>query len=159
MRERIWGDSATARTCNTLDRVLRVLQEGANWAYTARQSSTSACGKPTTPRPFALVAPLLGAALVAGAAGGFAFATVLTLSLAFKVSLGLWWAAAVQAYGRLQLDGWAGLFVLGVALLFLSRMREVPLAFPRLVPCGGPLLLWHAAVVGDLVHGRDAHVL
>src|SRR5215469_10074044 len=85
-------------------------------------------------RPFALVAPFLGAALVAGTVGGFLFATVLTLSLALKVSLGPWWAAIAQAHGHLQLYGWAGLFVLGVALHFLPRLRGTPLALPRLVP-------------------------
>ncbi len=101
---------------------------------TAGQSPASTAGKPSEQRPFALVAPFLGAALVAGTAGGFVFATVLTLSLALNVSLGPWWAALAQAHGHLQLYGWAGLFVLGVALHFLPRLRGAPLAFPRLVP-------------------------
>jgi uncharacterized protein involved in response to NO len=101
---------------------------------TAGQSATSTSGKPSEQRPFALVAPLLGAALVTGTVGGFLFATVLTLSLAFNVSLGPWWAAMAQAHGHLQLYGWAALFVLGVALHFLPRLRGTPLAFPRLVP-------------------------
>lgn len=98
------------------------------------QLATSTPGKSSEQRPFALVAPFLGVALLAGAAGGFVFATVLTLSLAFNVSIGPWWAAVAQAHGHLQLYGWAGLFVLGVALHFLPRLRGAPLAFPRLVP-------------------------
>ncbi len=66
--------------------------------------------------------------------GGFLFATVLTLSLALNVSIGPWWAGMAQAHGHLQLYGWAGLFVLGVALHFLPRLRGTPLALPRLVP-------------------------
>src|SRR5215472_2315794 len=85
-------------------------------------------------RPFALVAPFLGAALAVGTAGGFLLATVLTLSLALKVSLGPWWAAMAQAHGHLQLYGWAGLFVLGVALHFLPRLRGTPLTYPQAVP-------------------------
>src|SRR5215472_7609360 len=85
-------------------------------------------------RPFALVAPFLGAALAVGTAGGFLLATVLTLSLALKVSLGPWWAAMAQAHGHLQLYGWAGLFVLGVALHFLPRLRGAGLACPQAIP-------------------------
>jgi uncharacterized protein involved in response to NO len=101
---------------------------------TAGQTAVSTSGKPSEQRPFALVAPFLGAALLTGTAGGFIFATVLTLSLAFNVSIGPWWAAMAQAHGHLQLYGWAGLFVLGVALHFLPRLRGTPLALPRIVP-------------------------
>jgi len=65
--------------------------------------------------PFSAVAPVLGAALLLGAGGGFALATVLTLSRALHASLGPWWIALAQAHGHLQLYGWAGFFVLGVA--------------------------------------------
>jgi uncharacterized protein involved in response to NO len=99
---------------------------------TGQAASTS--GKPSEQRPFALVAPFLGAALLTGTAGGFIFATVLTLSLALNASLGPWWAAMAQAHGHLQLYGWAGLFVLGVTFHFLPRLRGAPLALPRLVP-------------------------
>ena len=101
---------------------------------TAGPSVASPSGKPSEQQPFVLVAPFLGAALITGAGGGFVFATVLTLSLALTVSLGPWWTAMAQAHGHLQLYGWATLFVLGVALHFLPRLRGAPLAFPRLVP-------------------------
>ncbi len=39
-----------------------------------------------------------------------------------------------QAHGHLQLYGWAGLFILGVAFHFLPRLRGAPLAIPWLVP-------------------------
>lgn len=84
--------------------------------------------------PFTRVAPLLGAALLLGAGAGFALATVLTLTPLLRVAIGPWWLATAQAHGHLQLYGWAGLFVLGVALHFLPRLRGAPLAAPWLVP-------------------------
>jgi uncharacterized protein involved in response to NO len=84
--------------------------------------------------PFSRVAPMLKTALLMGAGGGFLLATVLTLSHAFSVPLGAWWEAVAQAHGHLQLYGWAGLFVLGVAFHFLPRLRGTPLVGARLVP-------------------------
>jgi uncharacterized protein involved in response to NO len=107
------------------------------------QMHTTAYGKITPPpiseemrkqEPFSLVAPILKTALLMGAGGGFMLATVLTVTYAFSVPLGAWWEAVAQAHGHLQLYGWAGLFVLGVALHFLPRLRGTPLAGVRLVP-------------------------
>lgn len=84
--------------------------------------------------PFTRVAPMLGAALLIGASGGFVLATILTLTRAFRVPGGLWWVALAQAHGHLQLFGWAGLFVLGVAFHFLPRLRGAGMAFPQAVP-------------------------
>jgi uncharacterized protein involved in response to NO len=84
--------------------------------------------------PFMRVAPLLKSALLMGAGGGFLLASVLTLARAFAIPLGAWWAALAQAHGHLQLFGWAGLFVVGVAFHFLPRLRGTPLAGARLVP-------------------------
>ncbi|HKW23133.1 MAG TPA: hypothetical protein VJO13_17240 [Ktedonobacterales bacterium] len=85
---------------------------------------------PATQAPFARVAPLLGTALLLGVFGGFLMATVLTVTRALDVRTGLWWIALAQAHGHLQLYGWAGLFVLGVAFHFLPRLRGSPLAYP-----------------------------
>lgn len=84
--------------------------------------------------PFAVVAPVLRWALLLGAGGGFVLASVLSLSLAVHASLGSWWVALAQAHGHLQVDGWAGLFVLGVAFHFLPRLRGAPLPWPQWVP-------------------------
>lgn len=89
---------------------------------------------PQGQQPFTLVAPLLRAALLVGAAGGFVLASVLSLSLALRLPLGAWWLAVAQAHGHLQVYGWAGLFVIGVAFHFLPRLRGAPLAYPRVVP-------------------------
>ena len=107
------------------------------------QMHTSAHGKITPPpksaemrkqEPFSLVAPMVKTALLMGAGGGFLLATVLTVTRALSVPLGAWWQAVAQAHGHLQLYGWAGLFVLGVALHFLPRLRGTPLVGARLVP-------------------------
>jgi uncharacterized protein involved in response to NO len=107
------------------------------------QMHTTEHGKITSPsmskemrkqEPFLLVTPILKTALLMGAGGGFLLATVLTLSRAFSVPLGAWWEALAQAHGHLQLYGWAGLFVLGVALHFLPRLRGTPLVGARLIP-------------------------
>ena len=84
--------------------------------------------------PFWRVAPMAKAALLLGACGGFVLASVLTLARAFSVPLGAWWEAVVQAHGHLQLYGWAGLFVLSVALHFLPRLRGAPLVGARFIP-------------------------
>lgn len=97
-------------------------------------TTISTPGKASHQESFSRVAPLLGSALLLGVGVGFALATVLTLSLLLHVSLGPWWIATAQAHGHVQLYGWAGLFVLGVALHFLPRLRGTPLAVPWLVP-------------------------
>jgi hypothetical protein len=81
--------------------------------------------------PFAHVAPALRSALIVGVAGGFTLATVLTLTAAFHVPLGLWWRTLVQTHGFLQIYGWAGLFALGIAAYVLPRLRGAPLALPQ----------------------------
>ncbi|MDQ2885395.1 MAG: NnrS family protein [Chloroflexota bacterium] len=80
------------------------------------------------------IAPYLRASLLLGSGGGFALATVLTLFPLSGIPLGSWWEAIVQTHGHLQLFGWAGLFVVGVALYFLPRLRGTPLARPALLP-------------------------
>ncbi len=101
---------------------------------TDRGTIVSTLSKKRQQQPFSRIAPLLRAALLLGTGGGFALATVLTLTAAFAISIGPWWSATAQAHGHLQLYGWAGLFVLGVAFHFLPRLRGAPLAAPRLVP-------------------------
>lgn len=76
---------------------------------------------------FAQVAPVFRAALLLGAGGGFLLACVLTVTSMAGVPLGTWWLALVQAHGNLQIFGWAGLFVIGVSLHFLPRLRGAPL--------------------------------
>ena len=101
---------------------------------TNSNTTLSKTARITRQETFSRVAPILTSALLMGAGVGFVLATILTLALALHVSLGSWWIATAQAHGHVQLYGWAGLFVLGVALHFLPRLRGTPLVMPRLVP-------------------------
>jgi len=99
-----------------------------------KRGHTSTSKEERKQEPFWRVAPMVKTALLMGACGGFVLATVLTVSRAFSVPLGAWWEAVVQAHGHLQLYGWAGLFVLGVALHFFPRLRGAPLVGARFIP-------------------------
>ena len=101
---------------------------------TERRTSFTASINMLHQQPFTRVAPLIRAALLLGAGGGFVLATILTLTVALHLPPGTWWAALAQAHGHLQLYGWAGLFVLGVAFHFLPRLRGTPLVFPQFLP-------------------------
>ncbi|HEY7126854.1 MAG TPA: NnrS family protein [Ktedonobacterales bacterium] len=84
-------------------------------------------------QPFQRARPFLAASAALGIGAGFLLASVLSISQGLRLPLGLWWVALVQAHGHAQLFGWAGLFVLGVALHFLPRLRGTPLAAPGAV--------------------------
>jgi uncharacterized protein involved in response to NO len=64
---------------------------------------------------------------------GFGQGMLLFLHLAAGQPSGLWWVAAVQAHGHVQLFGWAGMFALGIGLFFLPRLRGCPAPSPRAV--------------------------
>lgn len=120
-------------------------------------------------QPFTVVAPVLASALAIGVAGGFALAAALTLSRGLGLPAGAWWLALAQAHGHLQLYGWAGLFVLGVLLHFLPRLRGSPLvgaewvrpllislvaglalrALAQPLAAESPLWLWRALLVAS----------
>ncbi|HEX5939975.1 MAG TPA: hypothetical protein VFZ12_06410, partial [Dehalococcoidia bacterium] len=74
------------------------------------------------------------ASLLIGLFGGFALALLLSIDAAEGFSLGTRWPATAQAHGHLQLIGFAGLFVAGMALRLAPRFAGHPLAFPHLVP-------------------------
>ena len=101
---------------------------------TSGEKSQTSLKKMPHQESFRRVAPVLQIALLLGASAGFVLATMLTLSSAFAIPLGAWWTAVAQAHGHLQLYGWAGLFVLGVSLHFLPRLRGTPLMASWLVP-------------------------
>jgi uncharacterized protein involved in response to NO len=102
--------------------------------HTGTDTTISSSDHKLHQQPFARVAPLLRMALLSGTGGGFVLATILTLTAAFAVSIGPWWSATAQAHGHLQLYGWAGLFMLGVAFHFLPRLRGAPLVASWLIP-------------------------
>ncbi len=67
--------------------------------------------------------PFIAGALCIALTEGFGYATLLVLALALRVPLGAWWVPAVQAHGHAQLFGWMGMFILGMGLHFLPRLR------------------------------------
>lgn len=78
--------------------------------------------------------PFVYAALGIALTAGFGYATIVVAALAFRFPLGTWWIALVQAHGHAQLFGWTGLFVVGVGLFFLPRLRGTTLAHIELAP-------------------------
>lgn len=78
--------------------------------------------------------PFVAASILYAASAGFLLGAVLFAVRSTGRPLGAWWPAAAQAHGHIQLFGFAGLMVLGVAFHFLPRLRGAPLARPRLVP-------------------------
>ncbi len=72
--------------------------------------------------------PFVFAALAFALTAGFGYAAIIVATLALKFPLGAWWIALMQAHGHAQLFGWTGLFVIGVGLFFLPRLRGTTLA-------------------------------
>src|SRR4051794_11532716 len=111
--------------------------------------------RPPSPTP-AFVWTAATLAIVAGfGLGGALFGAL------FGPRPGLWWPAAAQAHGHVQVFGWAGLMVLGVGLHFLPRLRGAALAAPGLAPWvlalyGGGVAL--RAVAQPLAAARPALV-
>src|SRR3954449_3316933 len=71
---------------------------------------------------------------------GFGLGMLLFLHLAAGQAAWLWWVAAVQAHGHIQLFGWAGMFALGVGLYFVPRLRGCPAPAPGAVRAASWLL-------------------
>lgn len=97
--------------------------------------------RPATQEPFARARPWIVLSCGLGLGAGFVLVAILSVAQALGLPLGLWWPALVQAHGHVQVFGWAGLLVVGVALHFLLRLRGSPLAYPGLVP-------WLLALLG-----------
>jgi len=91
---------------------------------------TAARPRPVTP---SLTPPFVWAATTLAVVGGFGLGGALFAAL-LGPRPGLWWPAAAQAHGHVQLFGWAGLMVVGVGLHFLPRLRGAALAAPGLAP-------------------------
>ena len=88
----------------------------------------------------------LGTSLALALLGGFLLAVLLPLAQALEWGWGRRWNALVQAHGQLQLLGFAGLFVFGMALRLMPRFsgREIPYpaAVRLLIPAiGGSVVL------------------
>src|SRR5215212_939841 len=77
--------------------------------------------------------PFIWWAIGLAVTAGFGVGMLLFLHVAAGQAAGLWWVAAVQAHGHVQLFGWAGMFALGVGLYFLPRLRGCPAPAPGAV--------------------------
>ena len=81
-------------------------------------------------QPYALGA--LAAVLLAVLAG-FPLGILVALGGGRDIGLGVRWSALVQAHGHLQVMGWLGLFLVGVAFQVVPRFKQVPLQLPTFV--------------------------
>lgn len=78
--------------------------------------------------------PFLQLALIFGLGVGFLLAGLLPLARWFAWPPAAWWPALVAAHGRAQLFGWVTLFVLGVVVHFLPRLRGARLVGEEFLP-------------------------
>jgi len=91
----------------------------------------------------------IGAALLVAVAGGFTLALLLPLARLEGWDWGARWPALVQAHGHLQVVGWVGLFVAGMAFRLVPRFAARPLRFPSFTPVVLALLL--AGLMGRVI--------
>ena len=111
---------------------------------------------PTVVYPIFLVASLT-IAILAGFTTGI---VALTSGALGWVIPGINWLLLVQTHGRLQLYGWAGLFVFGVAYHVVPRFVAAPIAFPRLSQWTFVLTVAGLAVsVGQMITTGDLQIL
>ncbi len=82
----------------------------------------------------------IGGALAAAVLGGFALAIVLPLAAALGWEWGVRWRALAQAHGHLQVVGWLGLFIAGMAFRLAPRFAGRPLRFAGVTPVALALL-------------------
>ncbi len=87
-----------------------------------------------------LYRPFLFASLALAIGGGFLLSLLLPLAQALEWDWGRRWPALVQAHGQLQLLGFAGLFIMGMALRLTPRFAGRDLAYPRLARAVMPLI-------------------
>lgn len=84
----------------------------------------------------------IAASLTLGIGGGFMLSLLLPLARAEGRSwgAGIRWEAMIQAHGQLQLIGFGGLFVMGMAFRLMPRFSGRPLAFQSVVPALIPII-------------------
>ncbi len=80
--------------------------------------------------PYALGA---AAAVILALLAGFPLGILVALGGPRDIGLGVRWTPLIQAHGHLQVMGWLGLFLVGVAFQVVPRFKQVPLRLPQLV--------------------------
>ena len=76
----------------------------------------------------------LGTGLALALLGGFTLGMLLPIARALEWDWGSRWQELVQSHGQLQLVGFAGLFIAGMALRLMPRFAGRPLAYAALAP-------------------------
>ncbi len=66
-------------------------------------------------------------------AAGFTLASALPLSIVLDWGWGVRYTSLVQAHGQIQVLGWVGLFIMGMAFRLMPRFSGRPLTFPLAV--------------------------
>jgi uncharacterized protein involved in response to NO len=84
----------------------------------------------------------IGGAFAVAVAGGFMLAVLLPLAVVLEWDWGVRWRALVQSHGHLQIAGWLGLFIAGMALRLAPRFAGQPLRFPTITAPAVALLLF-----------------
>jgi uncharacterized protein involved in response to NO len=113
------------------------------------QAPLPARARPAVAREDASFPWYIGSALAVAVAGGFVLAVLLPLAVAMDWDWGARWRPLVQAHGHLQIGGWLGLFIVGMAFRMAPRFAGQPLRFARLTPPTLALLL--AGLLGRTV--------
>jgi len=109
--------------------------------------------------PVAVVYPIfLVTSLFIALFAGFTTGVVAITSASLDwVIPGVNWLILIQTHGRLQLYGWAGLFVFGVAYHIIPRFVTTPIAFPRLARASYWLAVAGLVLgLAQMVTNRDA---
>lgn len=83
----------------------------------------------------------IGTALILAVGGGFALAILLPLAVVLEWDWGMRWRLLVQVHGHLQVIGWLGLFIVGMAYRLVPRFAGRPLRLANLTPLTLVLLL------------------
>jgi hypothetical protein len=74
----------------------------------------------------------VGAAIVLTLLAGLPMGILAALGGPRDIGLGTRWTPLVQAHGHLQLMGWVGLFLAGIAFFVLPRFKQTDLRYPYL---------------------------
>src|SRR3954466_4333309 len=93
------------------------------------------------PPPWESYRLYLKTSLALALTGGFGIGLLAVLGRAGGPDLGVYWLPLIQAHGQVQLLGWVGLFVVGIAYHVVPRFRSVAPPSARVVLATYGLLL------------------
>lgn len=116
--------------------------------HVAPQSGTGG-RRATVARADAAFPWYIGAAFVLAVAGGFVLALLLPVAVILEWDWGIRWRVLAQAHGHLQIVGWLGLFIAGMAFRLAPRFAGRPLWLSGLTGLALVLLLF--GVLGRVV--------